>query len=89
MSSRHRAQRDKDMSASDQSRTPQPPHVVGALTTSELAAYRRQLERAIQDRTIGSAPIANDLRDKLAEVAREESDRERHKNSGQRWPLNN
>jgi hypothetical protein len=77
------------MTASNQSKTPQPPHAVGALTTSELAAYRRQLERAIQDRTIGSAPIASDLKDKLAEVAREEVDRERHRNSGQRWPLNN
>jgi hypothetical protein len=77
------------MTASNQPSAPQPPHAVGALTTSELAAYRRQLERAIQDRTIGSAPIASDLRDKLAEVAGEEADRERHRNSGQRWPLNN
>jgi hypothetical protein len=46
-------------------------------------------KRAIQDRTIRSAPIASDLKDKLAEVAREEADRERHRNSGQRWPLNN
>jgi hypothetical protein len=77
------------MTASNQPGAPQPPHAVGALTTSELAAYRRQLERAIHDQTIGSAPIARDLRDKLAEVAREEADRERHRNSGQRWPLNN
>jgi hypothetical protein len=77
------------MPSSYQPATPEPPHAVGALTTSELSAYRRQLERAIQDRTIGSAPIASDLRDKLSEVISEEAERARHRQSGQRWPLNN
>jgi hypothetical protein len=59
------------------------------LTTAELKDYRRQLERAIQDRTMGEAPIAADLRERLSEVISEEADRERHRRSGQRWPLNN
>jgi hypothetical protein len=69
--------------------TPEPPHAVGALTTSELSAYRKRLERALGDKTIGSAPIAVSLRAKLAEVAEEEAERERHKTSGQRWPIRN
>jgi hypothetical protein len=77
------------MTSTSQSATPEPPHRVGALTTAELSAYRKQLERAIQDRTIGSAPIASDLRDKLSEVAAEEAQRERHRNSRQRWPIMN
>jgi hypothetical protein len=77
------------MSSSNQPTTPKPPHAVGALTTSELSAYRKQLERAIQDRTIGSAPVASDLRDKLSEVVKEEAERERHPNSRQRWPIKN
>jgi hypothetical protein len=77
------------MPSSSQPATPEPPHAVGALTTSELSAYRKQLERALQDRTIGSAPIAGDLRDKLSEVVAEEAERERHRNAGQRWPIRN
>jgi hypothetical protein len=68
---------------------PEPPHAVPTLTTAELKDYRRQLERAIQDRTIGQAPIVADLRERLSEVISEETDRERHRRSGQRWPLNN
>jgi hypothetical protein len=59
------------------------------MTTAELKDYRRQLERAIQDQTIGEAPRAADLRERLIEVISEEADRERHRRSGQRWPLNN
>jgi hypothetical protein len=59
------------------------------MTSPELKNYRRQLERAIQDRTIGEAPIVADLRERLSEVISEEADRERHRRSGQHWPLNN
>ena len=77
------------MTSSSQPGAPEPPHRLGALTTSELSAYRRQLEGALKDRTIGSAPIAGDLRARLSEVAAEEAERERHRNSRQRWPIKN
>jgi hypothetical protein len=72
-----------------QGSTPEPAHPIGQLTTRELSDYRRQLERALGDRTIGKAPIAAELRAKLSEVVSEEAERERHRQSGQRWPLNN
>jgi hypothetical protein len=74
---------------SHQGSAPEPAHPIGQLTTRELGDYRRQLERAIGDRTVGRARIAADLRDKLSEVISEEADRERHRQSGKRWPLNN
>ena len=69
--------------------TPEPPHAVGALTTSELTDYKRRLERALGDKTISNAPVAATLRAKLAEVTEEEAERERHRNHGQRWPIRN
>jgi hypothetical protein len=69
--------------------TPEPPHAVGALTTSELTDYKRRLERALSDKTISNAPVAATLRAKLAEVIEEEAERERHRNHGQRWPIRN
>jgi hypothetical protein len=72
-----------------QGSAPEPGHPIGRLTTRELSDYRRQLERAIGDRIIGQAPIAAGLREKLSEVISEEAERERHRRSGQRWPLNN
>ncbi len=77
------------MTISDRANTPEPAHPIGQLTTRELSDYRRQLERAIGDRTIGQAPMAAELRAKLSEVVGEEAERERHRRSGQRWPLNN
>jgi uncharacterized HAD superfamily protein len=77
------------MTISDQANTPEPTHPIGQLTTRELSDYRRQLERALGDRAVGQAPIAADLREKLSEVVSEEADRERHRQRGQRWPLNN
>lgn len=68
---------------------PEPAHPIGQLTTRELSDYRRQLERAIGDRNVGQAPIAAGLREKLSEVVSEEADRERRRQSGKRWPLNN
>jgi hypothetical protein len=55
---------------------PQPPHALYALTTYELKDYRRQLERAIGDKVIGSAPVASDLREKLGEVLAEQEQRD-------------
>jgi len=51
--------------------TPQPPHPLGALTTSELTRYLRQLERAITG-IAPDAPIQADLRRKLGEVLAEQ-----------------
>jgi hypothetical protein len=72
-----------------QGSAPEPAHPIGQLTTRELSDYRRQLERAIGDGTVGQAPIAADLREKLSEVVEEEAERERHRNSRQRWPIKN
>jgi hypothetical protein len=74
---------------SHQGSSPEPGHPIGQLTTRELSDYRRRPERAIGDRTIGQAPIAADLRKKLSEVISEEAERERYRQCGQRWPLNN
>lgn len=73
----------------DQPATPQPPHPLGALTSSELNRYRRDLERALDDRTIGSAPVAETLWAKLDAVVNEEITREQIKNSGRSWPMGN
>ena len=54
--------------------TPQPPHPLGALTTSELTRYLRQLEHAINGIAAG-APIQADLRRKLGEVLAEQQSR--------------
>ncbi len=67
----------------------QPPHRMSQLTTFELKDYRRQLERALNDRTIGSAPVAADLRRKLDEVLAEEASRDRAKNATANWPVHN
>ena len=74
---------------SDQPATPQPPHPLGALTTSELGRYRREIERALKDRTIGSAPVAETLRGKLDEVLNEEVQRSQIRNAGRTWPVFN
>ena len=50
--------------------TPQPHHPLGALTTSELTRYLRQLEHAING-LAADAPIQADLRRKLGEVLAE------------------
>lgn len=52
-----------------------PKHPMHALTTYELRDYRRLLERALGDRTIGSAPVAANLRAKLDDVLREQEER--------------
>jgi hypothetical protein len=54
--------------------TPQPPHPLGALTTSELTRYLHQLEHAING-TAPDAPIQADLRRKLDEVLAEQQSR--------------
>ncbi len=54
--------------------TPQPPHPLGALTTSELTRYLRQLEHAISGIAPG-APVQADLRRKLGEVLAEQQSR--------------
>jgi hypothetical protein len=68
---------------------PQSPHPLGQLTTSELASYRRDLERALSDRTIGTAPVAASIRTKLDAVINEEIQREQIKNAGSTWPVSN
>jgi len=59
------------------------------MTTYELKDYRRLLERALNDRTIGSAPVAASLRAKLDEVLAEEESRTRAKNATGTWPVHN
>jgi hypothetical protein len=54
--------------------TPQPPHQLGALTTSELTRYLCQLEHAIDGIAAGAA-IQADLRRKLGEVLAEQQSR--------------
>ncbi len=58
--------------------TVQPPgHPLHALTTFELREYRRQLEHALADTVIGSAPVAAQLRETLAGVLAEQESRAR------------
>jgi hypothetical protein len=47
-----------------------------ALTTTELARYRRELEHAVQGIS-PDAPVQADLRSKLAEVLAEQDERAR------------
>jgi hypothetical protein len=74
---------------SDQPAAPEPPHALGALTTSELSRYRRDLERALNDRTIGMAPVAESIRTRLAAVLDEEIQRSQIRNAGRTWPVSN
>ena len=60
---------------------PQPPHPVGALTTSELSRYRSELERALQAPP-GQGPDRNLLQARLAEVLTEQDARRRITGSG-------
>ena len=53
---------------------PQPPHPVGALTTSELSRYRGELEHALQAQH-GPGPSRGVLPARLAEVLAEQDDR--------------
>ncbi|MGH3420839.1 MAG: hypothetical protein ACRDOD_14795 [Streptosporangiaceae bacterium] len=53
---------------------PQPPHPVGALTTSELSRYRSELEHALQAQH-GAGPSRGVLQARLAEVLTEQDDR--------------
>ena len=55
---------------------PQPPHSVGALTTSELSRYRRELEHALQAPP-GPGPASGLLQARLAEVLAEQDGRRR------------
>jgi hypothetical protein len=45
-----------------------PRHPLHALTTFELRDYRRRLEHALGDKVIGTAPVAAQLRETLAQV---------------------
>jgi hypothetical protein len=54
----------------------QPNHPLHALTTYELARYRRELEHAIKG-IAADAPVQADLRGKLAEVLAEQDERAR------------
>ena len=53
----------------------QPPHPMHALTTYELARYRRELEHAVKGIS-PDAPVQADLRRKLDEVLAEQAERE-------------
>jgi hypothetical protein len=55
---------------------PQPPHPVGALTTSELSRYRSELEHALQAQH-GPGLSRSLLQARLAEVLVEQDDRSR------------
>ena len=60
---------------------PQPPHPVGALTTSELSRYRSELERALQAPP-GQGPDCDLLQARLAEVLTEQDGRRRITGAG-------
>jgi hypothetical protein len=47
------------------------------MTTYELRDYRKLLERTLNDKVIGQAPIAAELRTKLEQVTEEEEQRGR------------
>jgi hypothetical protein len=64
-----------------------PKHPMYALTTYELKDYRKQLERALNDRTIGSAPVAAQLRAKLDEVLREQESRQQIAHPDRKGPV--
>lgn len=53
----------------------QPPHPTSQLTTGELSAYRKELERAVQGIS-PDAPVQADLRASLAEVLVEQESRQ-------------
>jgi hypothetical protein len=60
---------------------PPPAHPIGALTTYELAAYRRELEQAL---TVPAAvPARDDLHRQLAAVLAEQESRAQNAASGQ------
>jgi hypothetical protein len=52
----------------------EPSHPVHALTTYEIARYRRELEHAIKG-VSPDAPVQDDLRRKLDEVIAEQAER--------------
>jgi hypothetical protein len=61
--------------------TPQPPHPPGALTTFELARYRRELEQALHDLP-GHAPVRAQLQQNLAQVIAEQQSRAQIRQAG-------
>ncbi len=65
--------------ATDPATVQQPTHPLYALTTYELAGYRRQLESALAcfDRTDPVPPARDDLRARLDAVIAEQDDRAR------------
>jgi hypothetical protein len=54
--------------------TPQPPHPLHALTTTELNRYRRDLEQALRGLS-GHAPERHEAQQRLAEVHAEQQSR--------------
>jgi hypothetical protein len=59
----------------------QPPHPMHALTTYEIARYRRELEHAVAG-TSPDAPVQADLRRKLDEVLAEQEQRAKLASNG-------
>jgi hypothetical protein len=64
------------MQAEPEPATAEPKHPLHALTTYEIARYRRELERAIKGIS-EDAPVQIDLRRKLDEVLAEQDARAR------------
>ena len=58
-----------------------PPHRLSALTTYELAGYRRELEHALTA-IPGTAPVRTLLRTRLSEVLAEQEVRTRLRQTG-------
>jgi hypothetical protein len=54
-----------------------PAPAVGQMTTSELQQRRRELEQALRDKNVGSAPIAADLKNDLKTIQDEQDNRAR------------
>src|SRR3954470_11547094 len=54
---------------------PKAPHPLPAMTTYELKDYRKLLDRALDDKQVGQAPVAADLRARLEQVTAEEEQR--------------
>jgi uncharacterized membrane protein len=76
------------LTVSDQANTPEPPHALGALTTAEISRYKRELEHCLKHLP-EHATVRQQIREKLQTVIDEESIREQHRHSSQRWPLHN
>ena len=76
------------MTVGDQANTPEPLHALGALTTAEISKYKRKREHCLKHLPEHAA-VRQQIGERLQAVIDEESIREQHRHSSQRWPLHN